>query len=45
MLLTVGVNLEDNGHSVFDALPFIGLTILIAALPLLASVLFRRRAV
>ena len=45
VLFTVGVNLEDNGHSVVDALPFIGLTILIAALPLLGYLLFRRRAV
>jgi cytochrome c biogenesis protein CcdA len=44
VLLTVGANLEQNGNSVIDALPFIGLTILIAALPFLAYVLFRRRA-
>jgi Sap, sulfolipid-1-addressing protein len=45
VLLTVGANLEQNGNSVWDALPFIGLTIFIAALPLLAYLLFRRRAV
>ena len=45
ILLTVGANLEQNGNTVFDALPFIGLTVLIAALPFLAYVLFHRRAV
>jgi uncharacterized membrane protein YidH (DUF202 family) len=45
VLLTVGANLEQNGNTVFDALPFIGLTVLIAALPLLAYLTFRRRAV
>ena len=45
VLLTVGANLEQNGDTVFDALPFIGLTVLIAASPLLAYLLFRRRAV
>jgi hypothetical protein len=44
VLLTVGVNLEQNGDSYADALPFIGLTILIAALPFLSYMLFRRRA-
>ena len=44
VLLTVGANLEQNGQSVVDALPFIGLTVLIAALPFLAYVLFHRRA-
>jgi cytochrome c biogenesis protein CcdA len=44
VLLTVGANLEQNGNSVVDALPFIGLTILIAALPFLAYLLLRRRA-
>jgi len=44
VLLTVGANLEQNGNSVIDALPFIGLTVLIAALPLLGYLLFRRRA-
>jgi cytochrome c biogenesis protein CcdA len=45
ILLTVGANLEQQGHSVVEALPFIGLTILIAALPFLSYMLFRRRAV
>ena len=45
VLLTVGANLEQNGQSVLDALPFIGLTILIAALPFLAFLLFHRRAI
>lgn len=45
VLLTVGANLEQNGNSVADALPFIGLTILIAATPFLAYMLLRRRAV
>ena len=45
VLLTVGANLEQNGDSVIDALPFIGLTVLIAALPLLGYLLFRRRAI
>jgi hypothetical protein len=45
VLLTVGANLEQNGNSVLDALPFVGLTVLIAALPLLAFVLFHRRAI
>jgi Sap, sulfolipid-1-addressing protein len=45
VLLTVGANLEQNSHSVADALPFIGLTVLIAALPLLGYLLFRRRAI
>jgi Sap, sulfolipid-1-addressing protein len=44
VLITVGVNLEQHGSSYLDALPFIGLTILIAALPLLIYLLFRRRA-
>ena len=45
VLLTVGMNLEHHDHSVVDALPFIGLTILIAALPLLSYLLFHRRAI
>jgi hypothetical protein len=44
VLLTVGANLEQNGNTVFDALPFIGLTILIAAAPFLAYLMFRERA-
>ena len=45
VLLTVGMNLEQSNSPYTDALPFIGLTILIAALPLLGYLLFRRRAV
>jgi hypothetical protein len=45
VLLTVGLNLEHHGSSVVEALPFIGLTILLAALPFLAFLLFHRRAV
>jgi hypothetical protein len=45
VLLTVGLNLEQNGSSVFDALPFLGLTALIVALPFLVYLLFRRPAV
>jgi hypothetical protein len=44
VLLTTAINLVSNGHSFWDALAFIGLTTLIAALPLLSYVLFRRRA-
>jgi hypothetical protein len=45
VLLTVGANLEQNGNTVLDALPFIGLTVFIAALPLLGFLLFHRRAI
>ena len=44
ILLTVGTNLEQNNSSFVDALPFIGLTVLIAAAPFLFYMLFRRRA-
>jgi hypothetical protein len=44
IMFTVGVNLEQSGDSVLAALPFIGLTTLVAAAPLLAYVLFHRRA-
>jgi Sap, sulfolipid-1-addressing protein len=44
IMLTVGVNLEQNDASLVAAIPFIALTVLIAALPLLAYLLFRRRA-
>jgi cytochrome c biogenesis protein CcdA len=44
VLLTVGLNLEHSGDSVTAAIPFIALTVLIAALPLLALFLFGRRA-
>jgi cytochrome c biogenesis protein CcdA len=45
ILLTVGTNLEQTSASLVDALPFIGATILIAALPFLFYLLFHRRAV
>jgi hypothetical protein len=44
ILLTVGVNLAQNNASLLAALPFIAATFLIAALPLLVYLLFRRRA-
>lgn len=43
-MLTVGVNLQHNDSSLLEAAPFWALTLLIAALPLLAYLLFRRRA-
>jgi hypothetical protein len=44
VLMTVGVNLAQNNASLLSALPFIAATILIAALPALSYLLFRRRA-
>jgi len=44
ILVTVGVNLAQNDSSLLGALPFITATILIAALPVLSYLLFRRRA-
>jgi hypothetical protein len=44
ILLTVGTNLVQNNSSLLGALPFIVATILIAASPLLAYLLFRHRA-
>lgn len=44
VLLTVATNLQHSGGSLVDAVPFIGATVLIAALPLLAYLLFRQRA-
>ena len=44
IMFTVGMNLEQNGESLVEALPFIGLTTLVAASPLLAYLLFHRRA-
>jgi hypothetical protein len=44
IMLTVAFNLEQAGLSYVDALPFIGLTALVAALPLLGYLLFRGRA-
>jgi hypothetical protein len=44
VLMTVGVNLAQSGASLVAALPFVATTILIAALPMLSYLLFRRRA-
>jgi Sap, sulfolipid-1-addressing protein len=44
VLLTVGVHLAGSGASLTAALPFIGATTLIAALPLLGYLVLRRRA-
>src|SRR5215217_1083056 len=44
ILLTVGTNLAQNNASLLAALPFIVATVLIAALPVLSYLLFRRRA-
>jgi hypothetical protein len=44
VMLTVGVNLGHANGSLADALPFIGTTVAIAALPLLLYLLFHRRA-
>ena len=45
VMLTVATNLEQHGDSLTAAIPFILLTTLIAALPLLGFLLFHRRAV
>jgi len=42
--MTTGAHLQSGGHAYSEALPFIGLVALIAALPLIFFVLFRRRA-
>jgi hypothetical protein len=44
IMLTVAVNLVQSGAGFIAALPFIGATILVAALPLLLFLLFHRRA-
>jgi hypothetical protein len=44
ILVTVGVNLAQNNASLLAAVPFVAATILIAALPALSYLLFRRRA-
>ena len=44
IMLTVGTNLEQNGSSIVDAIPFVALTALVAALPLLAYLVFRHPA-
>ncbi|MDC0768185.1 GAP family protein [Streptomyces sp. HD] len=45
VMLTVGTNLAQTDAAFVSALPFIGATVLIAALPLLFLLLFHRRAV
>jgi hypothetical protein len=45
ILMTVGINLAQNDASLLGAVPFVAATILIAALPVLAYLLFHRRAV
>lgn len=44
IMLTVGFNLAQNDAGLIAALPFIAATVLVAALPLLFYLLFRRRA-
>jgi len=44
ILVTVGINLAQQNASLLGAVPFIVATILIAALPVLSYLLFRRRA-
>ena len=44
ILVTVGVNLAQQNAPLLGAVPFVLTTILIAALPLLSFLLFRRRA-
>jgi hypothetical protein len=45
IVMTAGIHLTARGLNFWDGLPFIGLTVLIAALPLLFYLLFHRRAV
>jgi threonine/homoserine/homoserine lactone efflux protein len=44
IMLTVGMHLAQNDAGLVDALPFIAATALVAALPILLYLLFRRRA-
>ena len=44
ILVTVGVNLAQHDASLLGALPFVAATVLIAALPVISYLLFRRRA-
>ncbi|MGP3966882.1 GAP family protein [Streptomyces sp. 6N223] len=44
IMLTVGVHLRQNDAGLLEALPFIALTVLIAALPLLTRLFLRHRA-
>jgi Sap-like sulfolipid-1-addressing protein len=43
IMLTTAVNLESNGSSLLDALPLVGATALIAALPLIVYVTLGKR--
>jgi hypothetical protein len=43
-MLTVGVNLQQNGDSLAAAVPFLVLTLFIAALPILGYLVFGQRA-
>jgi Sap, sulfolipid-1-addressing protein len=43
-MLTVGVHLQQRDAALIEALPFLALTLFIAALPLMMYLLFRRRA-
>lgn len=43
-MVTVAANLQQNENSLTGAIPFWGLTLLIAALPILSYLLFRKRA-
>jgi hypothetical protein len=45
VMVTVATNLTHNGNGFVEAVPFILLTALVAALPLLGYLLFHRRAV
>jgi hypothetical protein len=44
IMMTVRIHLEQSNASYAAALPFIGLTVTVAALPLLARLLFHKRA-
>jgi len=44
IMLTVGLNLRHNGESLAAAVPFIAGTVLVAALPLLGYLAFRKQA-
>ncbi|NDU74489.1 GAP family protein [Actinomadura sp. DSM 109109] len=44
VMLTVGANLAQHGEGAASAAVFVGATLLVAALPLLARLLFHRRA-
>ncbi|KPC60410.1 GAP family protein [Streptomyces chattanoogensis] len=44
IMFTVGINLSQNNAAFYEALPFIALTVLVAALPLLVRLLLGKRA-